>query len=156
MTSPRDRSVGRSAISSASARVRSVVARYSSIRSAALRRPDSIERAGGAEDRVALAVLANGGRRAVARLHVGACVAEVAHRAEVEQRGAARPADVGGERTGDLVARLGVGAVDRSYRNAGRREKVASIQPLGVGTLMPRPLSSHTNSRGTASPACAE
>ena len=44
------------------------------------------EPARGAEDRVALVVGANGLRRAVGHLHVGARVAQVAHRAQVENR----------------------------------------------------------------------
>jgi hypothetical protein len=38
------------------------------------------------------------------------------------------------------------------YRIGGRLEYVAAIQPAGVRTLMPRPLSSQTNSTGIGSP----
>ena len=69
------------------------------------------EPARGAEQRVALVVLADRARRPVGDLGVGAGVAQVADGAEMEHRRPALLADPAGELAGDLEHRRGIAAV---------------------------------------------
>ena len=89
---------------------------------------------------------------AVARLDVGAGVAEEAHRPQMEQgRAAGLSHMVGGEPGGLAEPCPGRRRRPRSIRCRvdGRRSRPS---PVGVGTEMPSPLSSQTNSNGRGRP----
>ena len=92
--------------------------------------------------------------RSIARFDVGSGVAHVTHGAQVQERRAGGVAHVGGKLLGGVVDRRRVGAVGLRVAQPGRWANEASIQPAGVGTLIPKPLSSHTNSSGIGRPWC--
>ena len=87
---------------------------------------------------------------AVGRLDVGAGVAAEAHRPQVEER---RRRSCGPTRRAPRRRRTRRSDRCRRRRSAARPPASgAATHPAGVGTLIPHPLSSHTNSSGSGSP----
>ena len=131
--------------------------RYSAASSSPVRLPAGDEPAAEREQRVARVVRADLLARPVRGLEVGAGVAQEAHGSKVEDRrdaGARGPT----RRARCAVASSSLRASSpsaRSIASSGRPWSDCSTHASGVGTLIPRPLSSQTKSSGSGVPPYA-